>query len=131
MLSRNRQRCRTWVVIGGAILLFCGVSKPAPSDSGGEISFTVVVKEADTGGPVSQARLTLIFQKLGMFHHSKTISYSAKTNAQGRYRFTNIPKGTVRLIVTAEHYQSYGKDVELEEDNQVVEVKLKKPQPLL
>jgi hypothetical protein len=35
------------------------------------------------------------------------------------------------LIVTAEHHQSYGKEIELEEDNQVIEVKLKKPQPLL
>jgi len=88
-----------------------------------------VVKEADTGDPISQARLTLTFQRPGRLHHS--VSYSAKTNAQGRYQFTNIPKGTVHLFVTAEHHQSFGKEIELEEDNQVIEVKLKKPQPLL
>jgi hypothetical protein len=91
----------------------------------------VAVKEADTEAPISQARLTLTFQESGRFHRSKTISYSAKTNPQGRYRFVNIPKGTVRLVVTADRHQSFGKDIELEEDNQVVEVKLKKPQPLL
>jgi hypothetical protein len=35
------------------------------------------------------------------------------------------------LIVTAERHQSFGQDFELEQDNQVIEVKLKKPQPLL
>ena len=129
MFRRNYQRFRTWVVVGGAILLFCGVSKPAPSDSGHETSFTVVVKEADTGDPISQARLTLTFHQPGKLHRS--ISYSAKTSAQGRYRFTNIPKGTVVLLVTADRHQSLGKEIELEEDDQVIEVKLKKPQPLL
>jgi hypothetical protein len=129
MIRRNHQKFRTWVVVGGAILLLCGVSKPALSDSAGETGLTVVVKEADSGDPVSQARLTLIFQQPGRLHRS--ISYSAKTNAQGRYRFTSIPKGIVHLVVTADHHQTYGKDIELEEDNQVVEVKLKKPQPLL
>jgi hypothetical protein len=35
------------------------------------------------------------------------------------------------LVVTAERHQSFGKEIEVEEDNQVIEVKLKKPQPLL
>jgi len=105
------------------------VFKPATPDSSQETSLTIVVKEADTGDPISQARLTLTFKQQGRLHRS--ISYSAKTNAQGRYRFTNIPKGTVRVLVTAERHQSLGKEIELEEDNQVIEVKLKKPQPLL
>ena len=129
MLRSNHLRFRTWIFVGAAILLFCGVSKPAPQQPIPEFSLTVVVKEADTGDPISQARLTLTFRQPGKLH--RTISYGAKTNAQGRYRFTNIPKGTVRLFVTADRHQSFGKEIELEEDNQVIEVKLKKPQPLL
>jgi hypothetical protein len=105
------------------------VLKPATPDSGRETSLTIVVEDADTGDPISQARLTLTFHKPGMLHRS--ISYNAKTNAQGRYRFTDIPKGTAVLIVTADRHQSLGKEIEVEEDNQVVDVKLKKPQPLL
>jgi hypothetical protein len=105
------------------------VFKPATPDSSRETSLTIVVKEADTGDPISQARLTLTFHQPGKLHRS--ISYSAKTSAQGRYRFTNIPKGTVVLFVTADHHQSLGKEIEVEEDDQVIEVKLKKPQPLL
>ena len=131
MLRSNHLRFRAWAFVGAAILLFCGVSKPAPQQPipVPGFSVTVVVKEADTGDPISQARLTLSFQRPGRFQH--IISYGAKTNAQGRYQFTEIPKGTVHLSVTAEHHQSFGKEIELEEDNQVIEVKLKKPQPLL
>jgi hypothetical protein len=131
MLRPNHLRFRTWVFVGAAILLYCVVFKPATPDSSRETSLTIVVKEADTGDPISQARLTLTFQQRGRLHHSKTISYSAKTSAQGRYRFTNIPKGTVVLLVTADRHQSLGKEIEVEEDNQVIEVKLKRPQPLL
>ena len=128
MLCPKHLKRRSWVSVGAAILLFGGVCKPAQQQPIPLVSLTVVVEEAETGSPISQARLTLRFQQ-GKFHHS--ISYSAKTNAEGRYRFTDIPKGTVVLSVTAEHRQSFGKEIEVKEDNQVIEVKLKKPQPLL
>jgi len=121
-------RSRTCVLAGGLALLLSGVCKPQEKQPIPELSVNVVVTEADTGEAISQARLTLTF-KSGKLH--RTISYGAKTNAQGRYRFTNIPQGTIRLFVTAERHQSYGKEIELEEDNQVIEVKLKKPQPQL
>jgi hypothetical protein len=35
------------------------------------------------------------------------------------------------LFVTAERHQSFGKEIELEQDNQTIEVKLKKPQAQL
>jgi len=97
-------------------------------------NLTVVVKDAETDQPISQARLTLQFREPGkkfkpkIAHH---LSFSAKTNNQGRYRFTQIPKGPVHLIVTADRHQALGKDFDVEKDNQVLEVELKKPQPLL
>jgi hypothetical protein len=129
MFRSNHLRFRSWILVGAAILLLCQVSEPAQQQPIPEFSVTIVVKEADSGDAISQARLTLTFRQPGKLH--RTVSYGAKTNAQGRYRFTNIPKGTVRLFVTADRHQSYGKEIELEEDNQVIEVKLKKPQPLL
>jgi hypothetical protein len=129
MFGSNHLRFRPWILAGAAILLLCGVCESAQQQPIPEFSLTVVVKEADSGDPISQARLTVTFRQPGKLHH--TVSYGAKTNPQGRYRFTNIPKGTVRLLITADHHQSYGKEIELEEDDQVIEVKLKKPQPLL
>ena len=94
-------------------------------------SVNVLVKDAETDQPIYQARLTLRFQEPRRFKRSKWFSFSAKTNAQGRYRFTLIPKGTVRLTVTAEHHQTFSKEFEVDQDNEVLEVKLKPPQPLL
>ena len=129
MFGPNYLRLRTWVLILATVLLSCGVSEAAQQPPIPRFSVSVVVKEAESGDPINQARLTLTFQQPGKLH--RTVSYGAKTNPQGRYRFTNIPKGTVRLFVTADRHQSYGKELELEEDDQVIEVKLKKPQPLL
>jgi hypothetical protein len=95
---------------------------------------TVVVKDSVTNEPIAQARLTLQFSEPGSivrFRVPKKHAYSAKTNAQGRYKFTNINKGTIHLLVTADRHQSFGKEYDLEKDNQVIEVKLKRPQPLL
>ena len=94
----------------------------------------VVVKEADSGQPIFNAKLTLQFREPGepsKLKLGKTFSFSAKTNPQGRYRFTGVTKGTIRLLVTAERRQSFGQEFELEQDDQVIEVKLRKPQPLL
>lgn len=107
---------------------------PANADVPERATVNVIVKDGETGQPIPQAHLTLQFREPGKKLKPKlpkSISYSAKTNAQGHCRFTNIPKGTIRLLVTAESHQAFGREFELEQDNQVIEVKLKKPQPLL
>jgi hypothetical protein len=134
MSSSNRVRWGGIGLGGVAIVLLTFAANPARAEDADWTNFTVVVKENSDEAPIANARLTLTFQVpggVGRFGRSKKISYSAKTNAQGKYKFTNIPKGTIRLMVTAEHHQSFGKEFELEKENQVIEVKLKKPQPLL
>jgi hypothetical protein len=115
-------------------LLVVGWSNTAWAAPREHVDFTVEVKDADSGEPIFQARLTLQFNESGSaikLRRGKAITYSAKTNAKGRYKFTGIPKGTIRLLVTADRHQSYGEELELTEDNQVIEVKLRRPQPLL
>src|SRR5215472_753525 len=105
---------------------------PAQSEQGERTNIMVAVTDAETGKPINQARLTLEFTEPGdpsKLKRSKKLSYSAKTNAQGHYKFPSLPKGTIRLIVTAERHQTFSKEFELEKENQVIEVKLKKPQP--
>lgn len=107
---------------------------PAGADTPERMSVNVLVKDAAGDQPIANAHLTLRFREPrgeGPFARDKMLSFSAKTNAQGRYKFTNIPKGTIHLIVTAELHQTFGQDFELERDNQLIEVRLKKPQPLL
>ena len=93
-------------------------------------SVNVLVTDAETGQPIYQAHLTLQFEEQGRKVHitPKIISYSAKTNAQGRYRFVDIPKGTIRVLVTADRHQSANKEFQVDRDNPLFEVKLRKPQ---
>lgn len=94
----------------------------------------VTVKDAESGQPIANAKLTLQFRQPGnpaKLKRPKHLAFSAKTNPQGRYKFTGVTKGTIRLLVTADRHQSFGQEFELEQDDQVIEVKLRKPQPLL
>jgi Flp pilus assembly protein CpaB len=120
-----------WIVT--SLLLFASLSQSAQAQSGNPsaqtVNMIVVVKDAESGQPISQARITLQFPE--KFGKTKMISYNAKSDAQGRCKLQGITKGTVVLSVTADGHQTYGKELQLEKDNQVFEVKLKKPQPLI
>lgn len=129
-------------LIAAGVLLSAGLALSAhaqgqnetPTKESGVGNLIIEVRESETGEPISQARLTLQFEEPGdptRLRPPKKFVYSAKTNAQGRYKFTSINKGPVRLYVTMERHQSYGKELQFDKDNQVIVVKLKKPQPLL
>jgi hypothetical protein len=131
MIHPKRLKGCIWGVACAATLVVGVMRSPAQTPTVERTNSSIVVKEADTGQPISNAHLTLQFQEPRKIRAGKRLAYSAKTNAQGRYKFMDIPKVTVRLMVTAEHRQSFGKEIEVTENNQVIEVKLKKPQPLL
>jgi hypothetical protein len=92
----------------------------------------VLVKDATTGQPVYQARLTLTFRNHGgLLHRSKIISYTAKTDKDGKGQFPVVPLGTVTLMVTAPDHRTFGKEFEITKQNQLIEVELQKPHPVL
>ena len=136
----STQPCKLFVAasIATSFLLFAGLSRSAPAEDprvGHEpTNMVVIVKEAATGEPISQARVTLQFTvPHGPAYPSKgkQISYNAKTDSQGRCKLFGINKGTIVLMVTAPAHQTYGKELQLEKEDQVFEVKLKKAQPLI
>jgi hypothetical protein len=133
--SRNARGLIAFLfVVAVGLLVALATQQAKGDDSPDRTAVYVVVKDAKTGDPIANARLTLQFHEPGgvaRLKRPKMISYSAKTNPQGRYKFTRIPKGTIRLLVTADHHQTFGQEFEVEKDNQVIEVKLRKPQPLL
>jgi hypothetical protein len=126
---------KTRALIAGLVLAaatFCAAIGQAQQQQPNLITITVVVTDAKTEKPVNQAHLTLIFkEKLGNALRFKTLSYSAKTDAQGRGRFVYVPEGTVQLMVTNEGYEAFGREFEVTKDHATLEVKLKAPQPLL
>jgi hypothetical protein len=137
MFSSQHTKLFVAAWVATSLLLFVGLIHTLYAQghkaSSETTSMIVLVKEADSGQPISQAHLTLQFTEPGGYGRlgkSKKITYNAKTDTQGRYRFVDINKGTIILTVTAPSHQTYGKELQLEQDNQVFEVKLKKPQPL-
>jgi hypothetical protein len=134
MIHIYRQRQLVLGLCYSTFFLLVAFPAHAHADTPERTSVHVLVKDAASDQPIANARLTLQFREpAGEVRpsRSKVLSFSAKTNAQGRCKFSNIPKGTIHLIVTAERHQTFGQDFELEQDNQLIEVKLKKPQPLL
>src|SRR5579863_665126 len=81
---------------------------------------TVVVTDAESHKPLFQARLTLEFRD-PQSRRGTIISYSAKTNAEGKYVFSFIPMEPVLLVVTASGHQSFGQRFNITEDNQTLE----------
>lgn len=138
MLSSQHNKLFVAAWVAASLLLIASLSGSVHAQGGQPSSettnMTVVVKEYDTGEPVSQARITLQFTEPGgpgRFGKKKKISYDAKADAQGRCKLVGINMGSIVLTVTAPGHQSYGKELQLEKENQVFEVKLKKPQPLI
>lgn len=135
MLRHCRKGLRNRGSAGAQMILFlaslgAALAVPARAAKTERINLTVVVTDAGTGQPISQAQLTLQFHQPGRVRH-KLISYTAKTNAQGRCKFTDIPEGTLHLIVTHAGHQTFGKDFDVGASHALIEVKLKPPHPLI
>jgi hypothetical protein len=114
-----------------AILVAAYPAEDRSASSPGLISVTVLVTDAQTGSPVNQAHLTLVFRAKDALNRTKSVSFSGKTNPQGRYKFLYVPEGTVQLLATDDHHQTFGKEFEVSRDHSELDIKLKPPQPLL
>ncbi len=92
----------------------------------------VQVQDAKTGDPIYQARLTLRYRQQGGFmRRTKIISYTSKTDKNGKGQFPLVPMGTITLMVTAPDHNTFGKEFKITRENQTIEVKLQKPHAVL
>ena len=92
----------------------------------------IQVNDAKTGDPIYQAHLTLRYRVPGRFmRRTKIVSYTAKTDKDGKSKFPVVPLGTITLMVTAPDHNTFGKEFQITKDNQLIEVKLQKPHEVL
>jgi hypothetical protein len=92
----------------------------------------VQVNDAKTDEPIFQAHLTLRYRVAGRFmRRSKIVSYTAKTDKNGKGQFPVVPMGTITLMVTAPGHNTFGKEFEITKDDQKIQVKLQKPHEVL
>jgi hypothetical protein len=84
------------------------------------------------GKPIDRASVVVNFVKgrnyikLGkkMLTHWET-----RTNQEGMVKLPLMPQGTVTVMVIAKGYQTHGKNYDLNEDEQTIDIKLNPPQP--
>jgi len=122
-----------WVWLGTIFVAAVALAMP-PRLAAAEQMTTVHVQvnDAATGDPIFQAHLTLRYRVAGGFmRHTRIISYTAKTDKNGKGQFPVVPRGTITLMVTAPDHNTFGKEFEITKDNQLIEVKLQKPHEVL
>jgi hypothetical protein len=131
MHGRNLSSRRRTVGIPIALLAVYGLAASAilARTQPPVTSVIVLVTDASSNKPLFQARLTLEFRD-PQSRRGKTISFSAKTDLKGEYQFRFIPMEPVVLMVTEPNHQTFGKEFQISQQNQILRVKLRRPQPL-
>ncbi|MGH9446604.1 MAG: hypothetical protein ACRD3O_12865 [Terriglobia bacterium] len=120
----------TWQVFTLLLMLAAAPALAATPEIHPQVTdVTVLVTDFATHKPVFQARLTLEFRDSQSRRH-KMISFSAKTDLRGMYKFTFIPMEPVLLFVTDPNHQSFGRRFQITKANQELRVALRKPEPL-
>ncbi len=123
---------RKWQGLGLLLALGVWMAVPAGLRAAEMTTVRVLVKDAKSGDPIYQAHLTLAYFKSGGFmRRAKTISYSSKTDKKGLGSFPFVPMGKITLMVSAPDHSTFGKVFKITKENQLIEVRLKKPKPQL
>jgi uncharacterized GH25 family protein len=100
-----------------------------PASAPGTTIKITVKNEADK--PVANAAVILDFlgsrdiMKLGM--HRKA-HWEIHTNQEGFAHFPPVPEGTVQLQVINNKYQTYGQKIDVQGEEKLIEITLKRPQ---
>ena len=111
------------------VMLLVAMALPLMADPPQTV-ITVAVKN-DRDKPIDNAAVILDFlgsrqfTKLGK---RKPIHWEMHTNQQGLAKFPAIPQGTIQVQVVASHYQTTGKQYDVDSEEKRVEITLNRPQ---
>ena len=84
------------------------------------------------GKPVDRASVIVRFiegRSIVKLGKAVKTQWETRTNQEGLAKIPEVPQGKILFQVIAKGYQTYGETVEVTEDEQTVEIKLKPPQP--
>jgi hypothetical protein len=111
------------------VMLLVAMALPLMADPPQTV-VTVAVKN-DRDKPIDNAAVILDFlgsrqfTKLGK---RKPIHWEMHTNQQGLAKFPPIPQGTIQVQVVASHYQTAGKQYDVDSEEKRLEITLNRPQ---
>lgn len=116
-----------------AILSFCLLVMSAflvagdkKKDEGLQSSVRFVVLKDDSGKPVRNAAVVL--HPVNERGKQGKGGFELKTDAEGKTHFDGIPYGTLRIQVIAHGFQTFGDDFNINQQEQEITVRLKRPQ---
>jgi 5-hydroxyisourate hydrolase-like protein (transthyretin family) len=104
-----------------ALLLALGA---AADDNTSNLKF-VVLKE-DNGKPVRNA--SVVLHPVNKEGRQEKGGFELKTDADGKAQFPGAPYGKLRVQVLVRGFQTYGEDFDVNQPEQEIVVKLKRPQ---
>ena len=97
---------------------------PAADDQLSSTSFVVLKDES--GKPVRDAAVVL--HPVGKHGKQMKTGFELKTDAEGKTHFDGVPFGPLRVQVIAHGFQTYGGDFDINQTDQQITIRLKRPQ---
>jgi hypothetical protein len=95
-------------------------------DQGPQSSLAFVVLKDDNGKPVRNAAVVLHF--VGQHGKQGKGGFELKTDPDGKTHFDGIPYGALRVQVIAPGFQTFGSDFAINQPDQEITIRLKRPQ---
>ncbi len=86
----------------------------------------------EAGHPIDRASVVVKFvdgRSAVKFGAKIRKEWDVKTSQEGIVKIPPIPKGKILFQVRADNYQTYGQTFDIQDDEKIVEIKLKPPQP--
>jgi Carboxypeptidase regulatory-like domain len=96
------------------------------SENKPQSSLSFVVLKDDNGKPVRNAAVVL--HPVGQHGKQAKGGFELKTDPEGKTHFDGIPYGAIRIQVIAPGFQTFGNDYEINQQDQEITVRLKRPQ---
>ena len=93
-------------------------------DKYANLNFLVI--RADNGKPIRNA--SVVLHPVDKDGRQKYSGYQLKTDLDGKANFDGAPFGKLRVQVLIRGFQTYGEDFDINQPNQEITIKLKRPQ---
>lgn len=98
----------------------------------GDLTRLEIRVTTQSGHPIDRASVVVKFvdgRSAVKFGAKIRKEWDVKTSQEGTVKIPPIPKGKILFQVRADNYQTYGKTIDIQDDEKVVEIKLNPPQP--
>ena len=95
----------------------------AADNNSSNLAFTVV--KDDNGKPVRNA--SVVLHRVDKDGKQSKAGVELKTDAEGKSSFDGAPYGKLRVQVLAPGFQTYGHDYDIDQPQQEIVIKLKRP----